>query len=152
MSARIIEGRLRWFLLVLAGLMCLGTIIELWLTEHTEEPIQFLPFILCGAGFVTIVAVGFRPQRWTIIALRLVMGAVVLGSLFGTFEHVKSNVAFELEIRPNAALGNVFGDALHGATPLMAPGILALMAIIAIASTYYHPALGNRQNDSTSRG
>jgi hypothetical protein len=32
-------------------------------------------------------------------------------------------------------------DALMGANPLLAPGILALAGVLAIAATYHHPAL-----------
>jgi len=36
--------------------------------------------------------------------------------------------------------------AVSGGNPLLAPGILALAAIIALAATYYHPALVERRN------
>ena len=48
--------RLQRFLLILAGSICLGTIIELWLTDHMGSRIQCLPFVLCGAGFLTVMA------------------------------------------------------------------------------------------------
>lgn len=56
-------------------------------------------------------------------------------------EHIEHNLAFELEIRPNATTGDVFFEALSGANPLLAPGILGLAAIVALAATYYHPQL-----------
>jgi hypothetical protein len=46
-----------------------------------------------------------------------------------------------LEMRPSAVWSDVWFEALRGAAPLLAPGILALAAIIAIAATYEHPAL-----------
>lgn len=69
------------------------------------------------------------------------MFVVFLGSVFGLYEHLTHNLTFELDIRPNAAVSDVFLDALSGASPLLAPGILALGAILAIAATYCHPAL-----------
>ena len=48
---------------------------------------------------------------------------------------------FALEIQPNATTSEIVMDALRGANPLLAPGVLALAAILAIAATYYHPAL-----------
>jgi hypothetical protein len=47
-------------------------------------------------------------------------------------------------MRPNAVPGDVVTQALMGASPLFAPGILALGAVLAIAATYYHPALGKK--------
>ena len=48
---------------------------------------------------------------------------------------------FELDIRPGATISAVLGDALKGAAPLLASGIMAMAAIVALTGTYYHPAL-----------
>jgi hypothetical protein len=145
MTAELIVQRLRRFLLILAAFICLGTIVELWFTEHFEEPLQLIPFALCIIGFISVLGVLFRPQRRTLLGLRAVMVVVGLGSGLGIFLHVVNNFDFELEIRPNAAAGDVLMDALRGANPLLAPGVLALAATLAIAATYYHPALEKHQ-------
>jgi hypothetical protein len=144
MNATVILHRLRLFLLGIAGLLCVGTVVELWLTEHTESIIQLIPFGLCGLGLLAVGAALLRPRRATLLILRLSMGLMALGSAFGIFEHIEHNLAFELEIRPTATANQVFLDALSGASPLLAPGILALAAVLAIAATYYHPALEKR--------
>ncbi|NTU81466.1 MAG: hypothetical protein HGA45_19145 [Chloroflexales bacterium] len=141
MDSETVNRRLRRFLLALAGAICAGTIIELWLTEHTESPIQLLPFGLCALGLVVVAMALLRPARGALIALRGVMGLLALGSLLGVYQHIAHNLAFELEIRPGAAAADVWFEALRGASPLLAPGILALAALIAIAATYAHPAL-----------
>jgi hypothetical protein len=144
MNATIILHRLRVFLLSIAALLCVGTVLELWLTEHTESAVQLIPFGLCGLGLLAIGAALLRPQRATLLILRLSMGLMAVGSAFGIFEHIEHNLAFELEIRPTATANQVFLDALSGASPLLAPVILALAAVLAIAATYYHPALEKR--------
>lgn len=141
MTADVIVAHLRRFLLALVAFICAGTVVELWLTEHFEEQLQLIPFILCAAALVAVGAVWFRPTRQTIIALRVIMAIVMVGSLLGTVLHLANNFDFELEIRPNATAGEVVLDALMGANPLLAPGVLALAAVLAIAATYYHPAL-----------
>ncbi len=141
MHSEILIGRYRKFLLLVACFICVGTVVELWLEEHMGNVVQLIPFVLCGLGFVAIVATLMRPQRMTVRALRIVMAVVLVGSLFGVFEHVEHNLAFALEIRPNAVPSDVLMDALRGANPLLAPGILALAAILAIGATYYHPTL-----------
>ncbi len=133
--------RYRLFLLGLAAWMCVGAIIELILSKHYEDPAQLIPFALCGLGLVVLVAVLLRPVRATLYALRGVMALVIFGSLFGIWEHLESNLSFELEMRPGSGVGDVWLQALQGAAPLLAPGILAVAAIIAIAATYAHPAL-----------
>jgi len=144
MSSARIEQWLRRFLLATTAFILLGTMVELWLSEHTGESQQLIPFVLCISGLIALAALWFRPNRNTIIALRVVMVIVGLGSLLGIYFHLQGNFAFELEIRPNASAGDVIMQALMGVNPLFAPGILALAAALAIAATYYHPALGNR--------
>lgn len=147
MEMTIVERRLRVFLLGLAGFMCAGTVVELLLAKHTETAIQLIPFVLCGLGLIAVIAALLRPRRGTLVALRVVMGLLIAGSLLGVYEHVEHNLEFALEIRPNAALSDIWFKGLSGANPLLAPGILSLAAVIAIAATYYHPALGKRPVD-----
>lgn len=137
----VVLSRLRRFLLIVAGLLFVGTVGELWLINHMEDPVQLLPFVLCGLGTVAVVAVLLRPRRATMLALRVVMSLAVIGSLIGVYLHIESNLAFIREINPNAPTGEVIMGALGGANPLLAPAILALAATLAVAATYYHPAL-----------
>ena len=150
MKTPTVEQRLRSFLLGLAGWICLGTIVELYLTKHTGDPVQLIPFVLCGLGAVAVAAALLRPRRSTLIALRAVMGLAIAGSGLGIYEHLASNFAFELEMRPSAVWSSVWFEALRGAAPLLAPAILALAAVIAIAATYQHPALA-RQPAATAQ-
>ena len=145
MSSESVLFRLRVFLLALAGFMCVGTIVELALTKHWESPTQVLPFVLSGLSLVVITVVLLRPGRGSLRLLRWVLGIALVGSLFGVFEHIEHNLEFALEIRPNAVAADVIWEAVAGANPLLAPGILAFTAIIALAATYYHPML---QGDS----
>jgi len=141
MSPELVNHRLRRFLFVLAGFIFIGSVIELVLAEHTQSPVQWLPFVLSGLGLMGVTAVLIWPQRKMIASLRALMVVIALGSFFGIFEHIEHNLEFALEIRPNAVASDVFFEALSGANPLLAPGILALGAILALAATYYHPAL-----------
>ena len=143
MSPETLNTRFRYFLFFLAGAIFVGTVVELLFSNHMETAVQYIPFFLCAIGFVTLIVAVARPQRSTLLALRAVMVVVIGGSLFGIFEHIESNIEFALEIRPNAVLGDVFWQALGGANPLLAPGILALGGLIALAATYYHPKLSD---------
>lgn len=159
MNAEIVVRRLRLFLLNLAAFILIGTVVELWFSDHLESPVQLIPFILCGSGLLAVTTVLVYPQRWSLLALRSVMGLVALGSLLGVFEHLEGNLAFELEIRPTATVWQALIAGLGGANPLLAPGILAVAAMLAIAATYHHPGLGGsitpgagaRQSDGFQR-
>lgn len=147
MNGGVVEQRLRLFLLVLTAFVLLVTLVELVLEEHTEEALQWIPFVLCGLGLVSVVVALLRPQRSTLLALRVVMLLVVLGGVLGIGLHLVNNFAFELEIRASATPADVVIEALKGANPLFAPGILVFAALLALAATYAHPALEpSRQN------
>lgn len=141
MNDQTLVQRYRTFLFGLAAFMSAGTIVELWLTEHTQELLQFVPFLLCAAALIVILIASLRPSRTTIWTLRLVMGALLVGSLVGVYEHLTGNWEIVLETKPNLATLEMFWASVRGAAPMLAPGILALVAVIASAATYAHPAL-----------
>ncbi|HET8670248.1 MAG TPA: hypothetical protein VFM05_06340 [Candidatus Saccharimonadales bacterium] len=143
MSSDLILSRLRRFLLGLSALLCVGIVFELWLTKHMENFVQLIPFGLCGLGFLAAAVVLFYPRRAPMLSLRLCMGLVALGGIFGAYEHIENNVGFHREIRPNAPTREIVLASFYGPNPLLAPGILAVAAVLAMAATYHHPALVN---------
>jgi hypothetical protein len=140
---------MRVALLILAVFIFAGTLVELLLEEHTQEALQYIPFVLCGLGIAVIVAALLRPVRRTILALRRSMGVIVAGGLLGMGLHLYRNFLFEQEIRPNAAAADLLLETLQGASPLVAPGILSFAALMVLIAIYDHPALeksGKRLN------
>ena len=127
--------RLRLFLRLLAGGLFAGTIAELVLAEHVEEPIQWLPFILCGLGLLVMAWAWLRPQRIATFALIGVMVLTMGASFFGMWEHFEGNRAFTLERRPTASGWYLLRHSLQGGAPLLAPGILIVGAAVALAGT-----------------
>jgi hypothetical protein len=134
-------SRLRRFLLAFSVALLGGSLFELWLIGHTEDPVQFIPFVLCGLGMIAALAALARPRRATLWVLRACMALVVLGTLLGIYLHVEGNYALQREISPNAGASAALFGALGGANPLLAPGILAVAAVLALAATYRHEAL-----------
>ncbi|MBA3320432.1 MAG: hypothetical protein H0T45_03175 [Pyrinomonadaceae bacterium] len=140
MNAAVVLSRLRRFLLAFSALLLGGAVFELWLIDHMEDFVQLVPFALCGAGLLAVLAVLIYPRRATVLGLRVCMGVVILGSLYGTYEHVINNLAFQREVYPDAPVREVVTGTLGGANPLLAPGILAAAATLALAAAYHHPA------------
>lgn len=150
MSEEAIVRRLRRVLIGLAVFMLAGTLGELLVIEHFQETEQYIPIVMCVVALIAMGAAIARPQRLTLQTLRAVMIVLGLVSLLGLYYHITGNFAFELEIRPNATLGEVFLDALGGANPLLAPGVLGIAAVMALAWTYYHPALKSESAHETA--
>ncbi|MEO8612890.1 MAG: hypothetical protein ABI690_33660 [Chloroflexota bacterium] len=141
MDNETVIARLRTFLLALAGFTFFATIIELLLENHTKEVLQYVPFVLCLIGFVAIAAALLSPGRGSVFRLRIAMVIVGLGGIIGMGIHMFENFTFEQDIRPNEAFLDTLLPTLKGAAPLLAPGVLVFAAIVALAATYYHPAL-----------
>ena len=139
--------RLRRFLLVLSILLFGGTVVELLLVKHWGDVVQLIPFALCGLGSIAALLVLLRPRRATLLGLRVCLGVVVCGSLFGIYEHLSNNIAFQREIKPDAPMADVFVSAVAGGNPLLAPGTLAVAAVLALAASYNHPALENKNEE-----
>lgn len=128
--------KLRRFLLILSVLLFGGALIELWLVGHTEDTIQWVAFVLAAGGALAAFARLFLESRGILRVLRLSMVIVILGSLFGVVMHLIGNLEFEQEIQANAPTATLLWKALQGGNPLLAPGILAVAAILALAATY----------------
>ncbi|HEY5884451.1 MAG TPA: hypothetical protein VIT88_07170 [Pyrinomonadaceae bacterium] len=128
--------RLRKFLLLLTISLLAGALAELWLVGHTEDPIQLIPFVLAVVAIVVCLLVYFWPSTGTIQVMRVWMLVVVLGTLLGVYLHIEGNVAFEREVDPNAPTSRLVWQGLGGGNPLLAPGILAIAALVAVAATY----------------
>jgi hypothetical protein len=127
---------LRTFLFALAALLFAGTVAELLLAEHFDGPVQLIPFALCGLGLVMLGATWLRPARWSVLGLRVAMVGIAAGSLLGVWEHLEGNRGFALEVHPDAARLDLIRSALTGRDPLLAPGILAVAAVVAVAATF----------------
>ena len=141
--------RIRAFLHGLSGVLFVGTIVELLLVGHAEDLIQIVPFVLCVLGLVALAAVWLRPGRSTVLALRIVMIAVVLGSLVGVAEHFEGNLELGRETQPNADAMRLLTAGLAGGNPLLAPGILAISGALAMAATY---SASDRESSWETRG
>ena len=142
--------RLRTFLYLLAVVLFTGTIGELLMVGHDESRMQLVPFGLCLLGLAGLGAAWRRPTRPTLLTVRAVMGVIAAGSILGVYEHLEGNVGFVHEVRPHAGTLEALREALGGAAPLLAPGILAVGAAVAIAATCATTGR-TRARSSTSR-
>ncbi|HUS13141.1 MAG TPA: hypothetical protein VMZ30_21900 [Pyrinomonadaceae bacterium] len=135
-TAAEVLGRLRKFLLVLALLLFAGALVELWLVGHTVEFVQWIAFVLAGAGALSVTMTLFNFGPATVRVLRVCMLVVALGSLFGIYQHVSGNIAFAREVHPDYSTSQLFWRGLQGGNPLLAPGVLAVAALLALSATY----------------
>ena len=115
-------------------------LLELWLLEHYEDVWQWTPLALISAG---LIASGWIVRRPGPVALRTfgwLMAAHVAAGGVGLFLHLKANVEFELELRPDNAGWPLIQETLTGAIPALAPGAMFQLGLLGMLVCWRHPA------------
>lgn len=133
----ILRGALLGILVV--GLI--GVLAELLLLEHVEDYWQRAPVFLIVA---TLIVLAWHAGDRGPLSVRVLQGAMALfvtAGILGVMLHFKGNVEFELEMQPSARGLSLFGEAMMGATPILAPGTMMLLGLVGLAYTFRHPAL-----------
>ena len=134
-------AQLRQFLLVISAGVFVMTVTELFFLEHWNVTIQFLPFALCALGLIGSALAYFRPTRKMILFTQWSMIIIAACSAIGFYQHMTVNLAFWLEIQPDATTWELVEATFKGGIPVLAPGILTLGGVIGATATYKHPAL-----------
>ena len=127
--------RYRTLLVVLVALGLGGTAGELILLEHTEGRAQLAPLVAVAVGVAACVGFAARPGRGSVAMLRLSMLGLIGVAGFGLYYHFVGNLEFERELHPTARGWGLIWDTLGGATPALAPGVLALLGLIGLLAS-----------------
>lgn len=131
-----VEAGLRKVLLASSSATYAAATVELALVEHWHDWTQWIPFVMAGSALVAALAFSRGPSSRTVQAVRVVSALVIVGSLAGIVLHARGNALFALEVRPDTAGLDVVLKAATGGNPLLAPGMMALAAVLAVASTW----------------
>lgn len=140
------EQQFRRFLLILSVVIFAGTVAELILVEHTNELLQYLPFLFSGLGILSALFILYHPSARAILVHRILMTVIFIGGVYGVVLHFLRNYDFHLEIQPNATTGEALIEALYGSIPLLAPGVIPLAALLALAAVWRHPLLMSEED------
>jgi len=124
----------------LSILVFLATIVELLAAKHYDELEQLIPFVVAFAGIVSVVAVWRMPSVWTVRGMQAFMLASAGASLLGMYIHLSGNMEFVREIHPDASLAAALRQGFTGRDPILAPGVLAMAAFLALIASSLHPA------------
>jgi energy-converting hydrogenase Eha subunit C len=143
--------RLRRLLLValLAGVT--GTAAELVLLGHTEGWQQIIPIALLALAFLAVAWHRVRPGRAAQSAMRVVMWLCVISGGVGVVLHYQGNAAFELEMYPEMRGVELFQETMTGATPVLAPGTMALLGLVGLAYLFVSMQIPNRYTQSEAQ-
>src|SRR5215470_10954550 len=138
-GARPIELLRRWILgVLLLGL--LGTVTELVLLEHYEQPLQFVPLILIVAALAVVWWELARRDVASRRAVQIVMALFVLAGFAGFAAHFEGSAAYQLELNPDMSDWELLEKILRAkAPPLLAPGMMLQLGLLGLAYVFSDP-------------
>jgi hypothetical protein len=116
-----------------------GMATELVLLEHYADLPQWAPLVLLAVGLLVAGALAAGATRARVRALRVVAGLQVVAALIGIYLHLRSNVEFELELRPGTGGWPLVIETLRGAIPALAPGAMAQLGLLGLLVCFRHP-------------
>jgi hypothetical protein len=119
---------------LVAGITGIG--MELLLIGHIEDRLQLVPVVLLCAGAIAAVGHALRPGRASVRAVRVLMALFVGSGVLGIVLHYRSNHEFEREMYPSMAGTELVRKTLTGATPVLAPGSMALLGVVGFAAVH----------------
>ena len=143
-NREMLAGLRRFLLLTLMGGIA-GMGLELLFIGHVEDRLQLVPVVLLPAGLIALVWHTLRPCRASARGVRLLMALFVVSGLLGVGLHYRGNHEFELEMYPSMAGMELVRETLTGATPVLAPGSMALLGLVGLAAVHgYSPVPKSR--------
>ena len=129
----------RWILGVMV-LGLLGTITELVLLEHYEQPLQFVPLVLIAAAVAALAFEVMRRDAASRRALQVVMALFVLAGFVGFVAHFHGSAEFQLDLNPQMSTWELVEKVLHAkAPPLLAPGMMLQLGLLGLAYVFSDP-------------
>ena len=134
-----IELLRRWILGVMV-LGLLGTVTELVLLEHYEQPLQFVPLVLIAAAVAVLAWEVKRHDAASRRALQVVMGLFVLAGFVGFVAHFLGSAEFQLDLNPQMSTWELIEKVLRAkAPPLLAPGMMLQLGLLGLAYVFSDP-------------
>lgn len=110
-----------------------GVGAELLLIGHFEDWPQMIPLVLIVVGLGTGLWYARVPTPSSDRVFSLSLAVMFASGLAGQVLHYRGNMEFELESDPAITGWNLFVASMTGATPALAPGTMALLAVIGYA-------------------
>ena len=132
----VVELLRRWILIVFV-LGLLGTVTELLLLEHFEQPLQLVPLVLMGLAILVLAWHAMGQGAASLRALQLLMGLFVLAGFVGFAAHFNGSAEYQLELDPEMGTRELLEKILHAkAPPLLAPGMMLQLGLLGLAYAY----------------
>lgn len=131
--------RTQRLLYLLAILVFLASMVELLAAKHYKELEQLIPFAIASVGILSVISHWFKPNTWSVRWMQGFMLVSAGASLLGVYFHISGNMEFVRELRPDASFGTALRQGFTGRDPILAPGVLAMGAFLALIASSLSP-------------
>jgi hypothetical protein len=142
------EG-LRRFVFGVFMLGLVGMEVELVLLEHTDGAWQWTPIVMIALAIAVASWHALTHNKRSVRAQQWLMLLFVACGLAGIALHLKGNLEFELELHAGEGGWLLLREALMGATPTLAPGVMLQLGLLGLAWSFRHPALDDSRTPHT---
>jgi hypothetical protein len=137
---------LRRWILVIVVLGLLGTVTELVLLEHYEQPLQFVPLVLIVAALGVLWWEFRRHDLASRRATQIIMALFVLAGFVGFVAHFQGSAEYQLELNPDMSNWELLEKILRAkAPPLLAPGMMLQLGLLGLAYVFSDPKLSRSE-------
>jgi hypothetical protein len=130
-------GMLRLWILGVLVLGLLGTVVELVLLSHYEQPVQLVPVVLL---VLALIVLAWHVMGHSAASLRVLMGLMilfVLAGFAGFVAHFHGSAEFQLDLEPSLSTWELLEKVLHAkAPPLLAPGMMMQLGLLGLAYVF----------------
>jgi hypothetical protein len=131
-----IEALRDWILAILA-LGLAGTVIELVLLGHYEQPLQFVPVVLILASAAALAWHVMRRDSASLHAVMIIMALFVLAGFVGFLAHFYGSAEFQLDLDRSMSTWDLLLKVLRAkAPPLLAPGMMMQLGLLGLAYVF----------------
>lgn len=131
---------IRRALLALLVVAFVGTLVELVLLEHDEDPYQLIPLAVVSLGLVALAWTGIRPGPAALAAFRTVMVLLIASGALGLVLHYRANLEFQQDLAPGVPATTLFWKVMAAkAPPALAPAVLAQLGCLGLIYAHRLP-------------
>ncbi len=120
-------------------LALVGTIADLGLLGHFEDPWQWTPIVVLVLCLSLTLIHFFAPGALIRKLLRISMVLCILAGIAGLFLHLKGNFEFELEMYKNLSFFSLLWRSLRGALPALAPSSMIYIGLLGLITALIQP-------------
>ena len=129
-------SRLRILTLLIFVTSAAGSMCDLVLLGHFDDPRQWAPLLLLPAGLLVLAWHRIQRGHLGTRAFQCAMVLFIVSGVVGVWFHYSANAEFELQISPSTNGWQVVRESLSGPAPALAPATMVQLGLLGLTYTY----------------